>query len=192
MARGVFVPRRRTEFLVHCAAELVRSRAIVVDLCCGSGALGAALHALRPGIELHATDIDRVAVACADRNVAGFGATYVGDLFQPLPVDLVGRVEVLLANVPYVPSDHIELLPPEARLHEARAALDGGGDGLDVLRRVAAEAPRWLAPGGHLLVETSERQSPQAMRIAELAGLTPRTASSTAFDATVVIASKAV
>ena len=64
-------------------------------------------------------------------------------------------------------------MPPEARDHEPRVALDGGPDGLDVLRRVAADALRWLAPGGHLLIETSDRQSPSAMAAFADGGLTP-------------------
>ena len=79
------------------------------------------------------------------------------------PTSLRGRVDLLVANVPYVPTDDIGLMPPEARAHEPRVTLDGGADGLDVLRRVAAVAPRWLAPGGHLLVETSEAQAAAAV-----------------------------
>ena len=73
---------------------------------------------------------------------------------------LRGRVAVLAANVPYVPTDEIALLPPEARLHEPRVALDGGADGLDVLRRVAAAAAEWLAPGGHLLQRDQRAPGP--------------------------------
>ena len=78
-------------------------------------------------------------------------------------------------------------MPPEARLHELPATLDGGGDGLDVLRRVAAVAADWLAPGGHLLVETSERQAPVAAGIMAGGGLSPRIVESDEFYATVVI-----
>lgn len=166
---GVFVPRRRTEFLVDQAITLTRPGAVVLDLCCGSGALGVAVAAAVPGVELHAADVDPVAVRCARRNVTG--RVYQGDLFTPLPSTLRDRVDVLIANVPYVPGDEVALLPPEARDHEARAALDGGADGLDVLRRVAAEAPRWLAPGGHLLIETSERQAALARDVVAGAGL---------------------
>ncbi|MFE3107021.1 putative protein N(5)-glutamine methyltransferase [Kitasatospora indigofera] len=169
---GVFVPRRRTEFLVERAVALARPGALVVDLCCGSGALGAALAAAVGPVELHAADIDPAAVSCARRNIAAAGGlAHQGDLFDPLPTTLRGRVDVLLANVPYVPTEEVELLPAEARLHEARVALDGGADGLDVLRRVTPEAVHWLAPGGHLLFETSERQVPGAVRTVEAAGL---------------------
>ncbi|WP_446040723.1 putative protein N(5)-glutamine methyltransferase [Streptomyces sp. SID1121] len=189
---GVFVPRRRTEFLVDQAVALARPGAVVVDLCCGSGALGAALAAELDGVELYASDIDPAAVRCARSNVAAAGGrVYEGDLYDPLPAELAGRVDVLLANVPYVPTREIALLPPEARLHEARVALDGGADGLDVLRRVTAGAARWLAPGGRLLFETSERQAAEAVATVAGDGLLPRTVTSDELYATVVIGAKA-
>jgi len=184
---GVFVPRRRTEFLVHEAARLARPGAVIVDLCCGTGALGAALAASVERAEVHAVDVDPAAVRCARRNVPG--TVHQGDLFEPLPPTLRGRVDVLLANVPYVPTQEIELLPAEARLHEDRVALDGGPDGLSVLRRVAAEAPQWLAPSGHLLIETSAAQAPGARTA--FTQLAARIAYSDEYDATVVIATKA-
>src|SRR5215469_9145231 len=113
-----------------------------------------------------------------DRRRAGGGRD--GDTLR-------GRVDVLAANVPYVPTEEVGLLPPEARTHEPLLALDGGTDGLDVLRRVAAAAPRWLAPGGHLLTETSERQVPRAAEAVAASGLTPRVASSDERNATVII-----
>lgn len=144
---GVFVPRRRTEFLVDQAVALARNVSLVVDLCCGSGAVGAALAASLDGPELHAADIDPAAVRCARRNVAPFGGrVHQGDLYAALPDTLRGRVDVLAANVPYVPTDEVGLLPPEARDHEPLTALDGGADGLDILRRVAEEAPAGWPP----------------------------------------------
>ncbi len=105
----------------------------------------------------------------------------------PLPGHLRRRVDVLVANVPYVPTEEISLLPPEARLHEARLALDGGTDGLDLLRRMAAEAPGWLASHGHLLVETSEWQASTAAAVLDRAGFTPHVVRDEDLDATVVI-----
>src|SRR4051812_39058272 len=185
---GVFVPRRRTELLVEEAVALARPGAVVVDLCCGSGALGVAVAGSGEEIELHATDVDPAAVACAAGNVAVVGGrAYAGDLFAPLPVELRGRVDLLLANVPYVPSDAIALMPPEARLHEAWVALDGGADGLDVARRVVAEAPRWLAPGGSLLFETSEDQAAAALATVAATGLVARLVTDDDRGATVVV-----
>jgi release factor glutamine methyltransferase len=186
---GVFVPRRRTEFLAGQAVALARPGAVVVDLCCGSGALGAVLAAAVDRAEVHAADIDPAAVRCARRNLAPAGGrVYQGDLFGPLPAGLRGGVGILLANVPYVPTSEVGLLPPEAREHEARVALDGGPDGLGVLRRVVSGAPEWLAPGGHLLSEISERQVAAATGAATRAGLTARVARSEEYGATVLIA----
>ena len=213
---GVFVPRQRTALLVDEAVALgrqvagaapgdrpvalpdgapdrahVRSPVVVVDLCCGAGALGLAtatdLGAVAD-VALHAIDVDPAAIACAARNVAAVGGTaHEGDLFDPLPAGLRGRVDLLLANVPYVPTAEIPLLPREARDHEAHVALDGGGDGLDVLRRVAAEAPAWLAPGGHLLTESGERQAAGAVDVLERAGLRARVVRDEEIGATIVV-----
>lgn len=182
---GVFVPRRRTALLAWHAATLARRGSVVVDLCCGSGALGAAVFAAVPGVEVFAVDIEPAAVRCARRNVTG--AVYEGDLYAPLPPSLRGRVGVLVANAPYVPSDAVDLMPPEARLHEPLVALDGGADGLDVLRRVIAGAPSWLCAGGHLLFETSTRQASAAVSSVAAAGLTPDVVTDEDLGATVVV-----
>ena len=162
---GVFVPRRRTELLVREAAALIEPGAVVLDLCCGSGAIGVAVSAAVGQVELHAADFDPVAVGCARRNVEAVGGTvYEGDLDAPLPSSLRGRVEVLVGCPPYVPTDSLRLMPPEARDHEPRGALDGGSDGLDVVRRLADAAATWLAPGGHLLLESSDPQAADGAR----------------------------
>jgi len=184
---GVFVPRRRTEFLAERAAALLRPGGVAVDLCCGSGAVGAALLAAVDGAEVHAADIDPVAVEYARRNLDGAAGVHLGDLFAALPGRLRGRIDVVAANAPYVPTGAIGTLPPEAREHEPRTTLDGGADGLDVQRRVAAAAPGWLRPGGALLVETSARQAPMTCDIVARAGLVPQTAGDEELDATVVV-----
>ena len=185
---GVFVPRPRTEFLVQQASTITHSGDVVVDLCCGSGAVGVALANTVGKIELHAADIDNAAVQCARRNIIPIGGyIYDGDLYEPLPSILKERVNILIANAPYVPTNAIELLPQEARLHESLVALDGGLDGLDIQRKVAESAKSWLAPGGHLLVETSKQQAPETVDIFSRNGLLTRVASSEELDATVVI-----
>jgi release factor glutamine methyltransferase len=225
---GVFVPRLRTELMVAEAVALARAHAlnddggigrgawaglppVVVDLCCGSGAVGAAVaaalnagrtdalnagapaatNATEPCIDLYATDIHPAAVQFARRNLAAArGHVFLGDLFAPLPAQLRGGVDILLANTPYVPTEEIALMPPEARLHEPRVTLDGGADGLDIQRRVAAEARSWLAPGDHLLVEASERQAPLSAEIFARNGLLPRVVTSEELYATIVIGTK--
>ena len=213
---GVFVPRQRSELLVREAtaralSDTTNGPVLLVDLCCGCGALGGAVAArlLTAGhdVELHAADVDPVAVACAHDNLEALAAesfaaraagrglarhaddrpgagkaqppgrltaqTYTGDLAEPLPAGVRGRVDVLVANAPYVPTEAIGMMPPEAREHEPHAALDGGDDGLAILRRVIDLAPALLRPGGHLLVETGEAQVSAAVGHLEAAGLTP-------------------
>jgi release factor glutamine methyltransferase len=190
---GVFVPRHRTELMVDEAVRLLdgATRPVVLDVCCGSGALGAALAARRE-IEVYAADVDPAAVRCARVNLADAGGTVLeGDLFDPLPHDLRGRVDVLLANVPYVPTEAIALMPPEARDHEPATALDGGADGLEFHRRIAAEASVWLAPGGTLLIEAGEEQAPVSAALFAASGLDTRIESDEESGATVVIASAA-
>lgn len=197
VAPGVFVPRARTGLLVR---EAVRAlgpdgdRATVVDLCCGTGAVGLAVAAERPGVALWAVDLDPAAVACARRNAAALGpadaAVLLGDLDAPLPDELAGRVDVLVANAPYVPTAEIAHMPPEARDHEPRTALDGGADGVDLHRRVAAAAPRWLAPRGHLLIETSVRQAGATAAACEGQGLAVRVVHDDDLDGTVVVATR--
>jgi release factor glutamine methyltransferase len=188
---GVFVPRRRTEFLAAEAARLAKHAAhapVVIDLCCGAGAIGAAIADAAGPLHLVAADLDPVAVQAARRNLEPIGGLVVeGDLYDALPAELRGRIDVLAVNAPYVPSEAIAMMPPEAREHEARMALDGGGDGLDVHRRVAASARSWLAPGGALLIETSERQAPVAAAFFEQGGLDARILHDDDADATVVV-----
>ncbi len=174
---GVFVPRHRTEFLVRQAVALASPDAVILDLCCGVGALGVAVRSRLGGaVELHAADVDPAAVRCARANVARTdtgapGGVHEGDLFDAVPDTLRGRVDLLLANAPYVPTADIALLPPEAREHENRVALDGGDDGLVLHRRIITGAPSWLAPGGRMLIEVSEEQAPVAASLMADAGL---------------------
>lgn len=188
---GVFVPRVRTEYLVRNAVALSVTGAIVVDLCCGTGAVGIAIAKGLEWIQLYAVDIDPIAVRCARRNVTNLGGlVFEGDLYKALPAKLRGKVNIVVANAPYVPTGAMNLLPQEARLHEPKVALDGGYDGLDIQRRVAEEATLWLAPGGHLLVETSQMQAPHSLEIFAQFGLIPQLIHNDEMDATVVIGTK--
>ena len=181
---GVFIPRHRTEFLVRSAIDAAPADPIIVDVCCGTGALGLTVLAATGG-SLTSSDIDPSAVDCAVRNGAN---AVVGDLFGGLPESLRGTIDVLIANTPYVPTDAIALLPREFRDHEDARTLDGGHDGLQLQRRVAAEASAWLAPGGRVWVESSERQSSVSAALFGAAGLTASIL--TDDDATVVTASR--
>ncbi len=186
---GVFVPRYRTQFLVQLALRLARPDSVVVDLCCGTGAMAAAVHAALPTADVYAADLDPAEVRCARRNLPP-ARVFEGDLYDALPAGLRGRVDILMVNAPYVPTDEIRMMPTEARDHEALVALDGGSDGLDIQRRVAAEARQWLASGGHLLIETSVRQSPATRAAFEAAGLVTSVEHSDDYDSTVVIGRK--
>lgn len=186
---GVFVPRRRSELVVREAVAAGGST--VVDLCCGTGAIGLAVALALPGSRLWSCDLDPAAVACAARNLADAGVdgrALAGDLDAPLPPGLAGRVDVLTANTPYVPTAEIALMPAEARDHEPALALDGGADGLALHRRVAQAAPRWLRPGGTLVIETSARQAERTASACAAAGLRPRVVGDEELGATAVVA----
>jgi release factor glutamine methyltransferase len=172
---GVFVPRPETEGLADRAATRLRALAaprVAVDVCTGSGAIACFLAAEVPDARVLATELDPGALAWARGNAERHGVELLaGDLDAPLPPALAGRVGVLCANVPYVPSGAIATLPTDVRDHEPRLALDGGPDGLDVLRRLVARAGHWLAPGGGLLCEIGEDQAEAAAALLTQAGL---------------------
>ncbi|MBF4566282.1 putative protein N(5)-glutamine methyltransferase [Plantibacter sp. VKM Ac-2876] len=186
---GVFVPRRRTELLVDAALPRLRDGSVVVELCCGAAAVGSALLVEAPGpIDVWASDIEPAAVDCARRNLGPHGGhALLGDLFDGLPRALAGRVDLLLANAPYVPTASMATMPPEAREYEAVIALDGGADGLDVQRRIIAQAPDWLAPAGAVMIETSERQAPETAALMKAAGLTASIVRDDELDGTVAV-----
>lgn len=190
---GVFVPRRRSELLVRQAVAALRGRdagrrPVVVELCCGVAAVATAVAHRVPAAQVHAADVDPVAVGYARQNLApAGGAAWLGDLDEPLPVSLRGRVDVLVANAPYVPTGEVGFMPAEARDHEPLRALDGGPDGVDVQRRVVAVAPGWLADDGVLVVETSRRQAPVTVAAFRAAGLTARTVRGERVDGTAVV-----
>jgi release factor glutamine methyltransferase len=186
VALGVFVPRQRSSALVRAAADGLAADDVAVDLCCGTGALGAALLAVVPGLEVYAADVDPAAVDCARRNLPP-DRVFLGDLYLALPSALRGRVAALVVNAPYVPTDEIALMPPEAREHEHHVALDGGADGLAVQRGVVAGAGDWLAPGGRLLIETSVAQAPLTAALMSVAGLAADVVRDDDVDGTIVV-----
>ncbi len=152
---GVYVPRIQSEELATRAAELMArgdrtSRA--VDLCTGSGAVAVHLMASVPGATVVAVDSDHLAADCARRN--GVPAV-VGDLGQPFARR---AFDVVTAVAPYVPTADLRFLPADVQRHEPRVALDGGRDGLDLVRRVVASVADLLRPGGWLLTEVGGEQ----------------------------------
>ncbi|CAM3180327.1 putative protein N(5)-glutamine methyltransferase [Nocardioides dubius] len=159
VAPGLFVPRPRTELLARLAVERVRAGAVVVELCCGVAPVAAVLAAAEPDAVVHGVDLDPAALASAARNVPQ-ALLHAGDLFAALPATLARRVDLVVASPPYVPSAELTLLDGDARRHEPQPAHDGGADGLDLARRIVAEARDWLAPHGRLLVEVARHQAP--------------------------------
>lgn len=165
------VPRPETELLWEMAAEALGEAGPgtnIVDLGTGSGVLALALKHRFPRAAVHAVDVDANALGLAAENAATLGldiALHHGDLFEALPDSLRGRIDLLVANPPYVATGDLATLPVEVRDHDPRIALDGGGDGLDVIRRIAADAPWWLAIEGWAFVEIGSDHSAAAAEL---------------------------
>ena len=147
---GVYVPRPQSEQLAEAALKRLPRRGLAVDLCTGSGAIAVVLGRGRPGARVLATEIDPLAAACARDNGV---EVFVGDMAAALPDEVCGRVDVVTAVVPYVPSDELRLLPRDVVAFEPKRALDGGVDGTDLLRRAILESVGLLRPGASLLLE---------------------------------------
>jgi release factor glutamine methyltransferase len=153
---GVYVPRAQSVTLALRAVERLPAGGTAIDLCTGTGAIAKTLARHRPGARVVATDLDERAVACAAANGV---KVYAGDLFDPLPPDLAGRVDVVVAVVPYVPTPELGLLQRDTFTFESTRSYDGGGDGTEILRRVLTASPRFLRPGGALLLELGGEQA---------------------------------
>lgn len=185
VAPGVFVPRVRTELVARLAIEALPPSGTLVDLCCGVGAIAAAVASARPDARVIAADIDPLAVGVAARNLLPFGAkALVSDMDRAI----AGPVHVVTACPPYVPTDEIAFMPTEARDHEPHGALDGGADGTDLQARVFLAAARLLAPGGSAIVETSDAQARATANRAVQAGLNPSVGRDEELGATVIVA----
>jgi release factor glutamine methyltransferase len=167
---GVFIPRPETEMLVDAVLEALRAdpeRDIeegelrVIDLCVGSGCVSCALATEIPSARVWGTDLNLDAVRVAGENAARLSVddrvtVAEGDLFEGVPGELRGMVDVVIANPPYIPSADLPDLPPEILGYEPHLALDGGPDGLAIARRIMDQARGWLAPGGVLALELDE------------------------------------
>ncbi|ACG71635.1 protein-(glutamine-N5) methyltransferase, release factor-specific [Anaeromyxobacter sp. K] len=152
----VLVPRPETELVLEAARDALPEGGAALDLCTGSGALGVSLALERPGARVVATDLSADALAVAAENARALGAAVdlrQGDLWAPLREG--ERFDVIVSNPPYVPRGELDTLPREVR-REPRLALDGGPDGLSLLRRIVEGAPTRLVPGGTLVLEMHE------------------------------------
>lgn len=171
---AVLVPRPETELLVEVVLEFARGEAAdlekprsgpaVADIGTGSGAVAISLAKEIEGSRVWATDVSSEALAVAKENAEDAGLLDLiefleGDLLAPLPPEVVGELDAIASNPPYIPTGEIGSLPPEISRYEPRAALDGGADGTDVLRKIAAAAPRCLRAGGLLALEIGESQA---------------------------------
>lgn len=172
---SVLVPRPETEMLVQWALELAPAPGLAVDVGTGSGCIACAIAVERPGARVIAVDRSAAAAAVARANVAALGlvdrvTVVVSDLLAPLAG---GRADLVVANLPYVPTSTLATLSPEVIEHEPREALDGGPDGLGEIRRLVAAAPERLAAGGVLVVETAGGpQAPEVAALMRAAGFT--------------------
>jgi release factor glutamine methyltransferase len=158
---GVFIPRPETELVAERAMELLPRGGVLVDLCTGSGAIALSVADERPDARVFATEVSPAAAAWAERNRSSLGLPvelHAGDLFDPLPGDLRGEVDVVVSNPPYVDEAERSLLPRDVVDHEPHEALFAPGSGTSVVRRIAAAAPEWLRDGGRLVLEIGETQ----------------------------------
>ncbi len=179
--RRVLIPRSETETVVEVALQLARSMPrpiICADLGTGSGAIGLSLASELPldGVTVWMTDRSSDALDVARANAAGVGRSSAnvhlahGHWFDALPTDLAGRLALVVSNPPYVGDDDVDL-EPAVRQWEPAVALFGGPDGLDEIRHLAGQAPRWLCPGGWLVVEIGSAQGPHVVELLSAAGL---------------------
>jgi release factor glutamine methyltransferase len=169
---GVFVPRPETELLAGWAIEAAAGieAPVVVDLCTGSGAIARAVADELPSADVHAVELDEGAYAWAERNLAGTGVDLRHGDFATAFDDLLGRVDVVVCNPPYIPLEAWESVAAEARDHDPHLALFSGDDGLDAIRVLAVRAARLLRPGGVLGFEHADVQGEAAPSVLHAAG----------------------
>jgi release factor glutamine methyltransferase len=169
---GVFVPRPETELLAGWAVEAVAhlESPVVVDLCTGSGAIARAVKDEVPGADVHAVELDDGAWAWAERNLAGTGVDLRHGDFATAFDDLLGTVDVVVCNPPYIPLEAWESVALEARDHDPHLALFSGDDGLDAIRVLAVRAAALLRPGGVLGFEHADVQGEAAPAVLRATG----------------------
>jgi release factor glutamine methyltransferase len=174
---GAFIPRQSSEFMATQAVRRLRGRAspIHVDLATGIGPVALVVGAALPRAKVFGVDVSAKPVALARRNAARLrlrNVTFLrGDLFEPLPDRLSGRIDLVTIHPPYVPRREMRTLPEEiARFEPKESLTDDSPKGDRILRRVAAEAPDWLRPGGWLLVEVSPDRAREVSTILRRSG----------------------
>ncbi|MEX0831968.1 MAG: peptide chain release factor N(5)-glutamine methyltransferase [Nitriliruptoraceae bacterium] len=178
---GVFIPRPETEMLAEMAiaAALERDAAIVAEPCTGSGAIACAVAAHVPGVTIVATDVDEAAVTLARDNAmmtldaASHAATIKvlrGDLFTPVAPAFAGRVDVVVANPPYLPASDVGSWMPEVSDHDPPGALVAGPDGNETVVRIMHDARKWLRPEGVVMMEIDTRRANEVVALARSVG----------------------
>lgn len=172
---GVFIPRPETELVAARAMDRLPANGTAADVGTGSGAIALAVAQERPDARVLATEVSEEALEWATKNRDALGLDvelHHGDLLGCLPRDLQGRVDVVVANMPYVPTEEASLLPGDVVRHEPHVALFGDAGGLSLVERVADAARDWLAPGGWLVLEIGDRQGSRVHALLEELGYT--------------------
>jgi len=162
---GVLIPRPETEVVTGELLDAIRSieAPLVADICTGTGCIALSIASEHPGARVWASDLSALSVQVTAENAERLGLTnrvsvHEGDLFDALPAELMGTLDAVVSNPPYIPSADVPELPAEVAGFEPHLALDGGPDGLVIFRRLAEQAVRWLKPGGVFVVELDERR----------------------------------
>jgi release factor glutamine methyltransferase len=165
---GVLIPRPETEVVAERAMQRLPSGGIIVDVGTGSGAIALSIADERPDARVYATEISETALEWAQRNVSTLRLSIElvrGDLFDGLPPELAGEVDVVVSNPPYVAVGDADALPTEVVDHEPPEALFAGEEGLQVIADIAMRAREWLRPGGWLILEIGFAQSEAVLRL---------------------------
>lgn len=158
----MLIPRPETEVVAEFAIDRLPANGIAIDVGTGSGAIALALKHERPDARVVATEVSKDALGWARRNRERLGMEVElveGDLFEGVPAELQGEVDVVVSNPPYVADEDRDSLPSEVKDHEPEVALFAPGAGLSLIERLAREAKRWLRSGGYLVFEISPMQA---------------------------------